>query len=202
MKRLRAATLLALCALLFSPACRADTQPAWEVWVEQDGRRLPLATEVKLEKKPFTFVFAGDPRLGYAVVAAVDPADLELLATEAGIARVIRPTNIRAETGDRSSRELQVNAPGAIASEDNACQVWTEDPANQRFSFQSYEIGEDGRAIARREIHSVDFYVNYAQERQVPLEELDVDRLYVVITGLPPGPRMRHVDPKRVSIVF
>lgn len=202
MKRHRAAALLALCAALCAPPLHAEAQAPWEVWVEQDGKRLPVSADVKLERKPFAFVFAGDPRMGYAVVAAVEKAELAPLVTESDLARVIRPTNIRAENGDRSNRELLVNAPGAIASEDSACQVWIEDTANRMLSFQSFEIGADGRALARREVASVDFYVNYTQEQQIPLAALEVDRLYVLITGLAPGPRMRHVDPKLVSIVF
>jgi len=202
MRRLRIAALCALFALLLAPTARADTPRAWAVWIEQDGRRLPVTDEVKLEKKPFAFVFEGEPRMGYAVVATVEEAAFTRLTSEADIARVIRPTNIRAENGDRSNRELLVNAPGALASEDNACQVWTEDAANRMLSFQSFEIGADGRALARREVASVDFYVNYALERQIPLEKLEFDHLYVLITALPPGPGMRYVDPKRVTIAF
>lgn len=202
MKAAGAIGIVALCFSVFSTSSFADTSGKWDVWVEQDGNRIPVSSEVRLKRKPFAFVFSGDRRLGYAVVGAVEKSDLENLKTDADFAKVIRPTNIRAEYADRSDRELLVLVKGAIPSEDNACQVWSEDPKKKIFNFQSFEADRQGVAMARREIRAVDLYTNYKEERQIPVEKLEISNLYVLITGLPPVGRMTYTEPKLISIAF
>lgn len=201
-KRRGAAAAFALWFAALSTPCLAESAAAWDVWLEQDGEKIPLADEVTLKPKPFAFVFSGDQRLAYAVVASVEKSDLDTLVTETEISKVIRPTNIRAEAGDRRSSELLVHAKGAIASGDNGCQVWSEDAENQRFSFQSFEVDAQGKAVARREIRTLDLYVNYEKEQQVAVETLGATRIYVLITGLPPLGRLVHTDPKLVGLRF
>jgi hypothetical protein len=197
-----AAALIALWFAALPTPCVAESAAEWDVWLEQDGEKIPLADEVTLKAKPFAFVFAGDKRLAYAVVASVEKSDLDTLKTETEISKVIRPTNIRAEAGDRSSSELLVHAKGAIGSGDNGCQVWSEDPENQLFSFQSFDVDANGNAVARREIRTLDLYVNYEKEQQVAVETLGAMQIYVLIAGLPPIGRMAYTDPKLFAVRF
>jgi hypothetical protein len=174
----------------------------WNVSIVQDGKQFKVDKEVKLLRKPFTFVFTGDRSLAYAVVVSVERSELENLKTPEAIATVIRPTNIEAEEPGRASKELLVHAKGAIPDEDSGCQVLAESPEEGKLSFQEFKVDKTGAATARRDVEKIHFYTNYKQEETLPITAFEGDAFYVLLTGLPPVGHMAHTYPKLIAIKF
>ncbi len=202
MKGIGLVIIAAIWVATFSAACRAGTPGQWDVWVEQDGKRFQPLGEVTLKRKPFVLVFSGHERMAYAVLSSVEKSELEALSSEADISRVIRPTNVRMENPDGTVKELLVHAKGAIPSGDCVSQVWAEDAENRIHNFQTFRINDAGVAVARREVGTIDLYVNRSDEKLIPVEKFKASNLYVLLTGLPPVGRMAHTDPKLIAIKF
>lgn len=174
----------------------------WNVWIVQDGKEFTVDKDVKLRRKPFSFVFTGEKNLAYAVVASVERSELENLKTPETIATVIRPTNIEGEEPNRASKQLRVHAKGAIPDEDSGCQVWAESPEEGKLSFQEFKVDKAGVATARRDVENIHFYTNYKQEETMPITAFKGDTFYVLLTGLPPVGHMAHTYPKLIAIKF
>lgn len=193
---------VAVSCCLMSAVALASEGDDWSLTIEQSGNKYESLDPVKLKRAPFSLIFSGDKSLSYAVLASENCTEILALKDEAEIAKVIRPSNIVVETPDRTNRNLVVHYTGAIPSEDNESQVWSENPKYGQYSFQSYVANENSRALAKREVEGFIMYQNYNEEHVVRLEQYTGKEICVLVTGLPPVGRMAHRHPKHIRIQF
>jgi len=196
---LRALLLLAAAVSPLGAAEAADPGTEWEARIEQDGRTLPLSGAVQVRKAPFNIVFTGPANYGYAVIAALAPGELPTALDDRSMRILVRPTNILIEKGDRSDVHLHANLPGAIAREEGSAQLWYEDAAHRDVRFQSYRREAGNRAVAVRSIAELCSGEGAAWSCQ-KLSTTTVERLYLVIAGVPPGRLDRFVAPRQLVL--
>lgn len=193
---------VAVSCYLMSAVALAGEGDDWTLTIEQSGNKYESLDSVKLKKAPFTLIFNGDKSLSYAVLASENCAEISALKDTAAISKFIRPGNIVVEATDRTNKNLVVHYAGAIPSEDNQSQVWSEEPKYERYSFQSYVVNENSRALAKREVEGFTMYRNYKEEKDVRLGQYTGKEICVLVTGLPPVGRMAHTHPKHIRIQF
>ena len=170
----------------------------FKAWIEQDGRRQPLAGEVHLKKAPFVIVFEGSHVFSYSVAASLDPAALAGRTSEVDLEGVFNPLNVGAE-GDRD-HDLVVNPSqdGAPRPRPLTVHSWFEGEAGHQ-RFTSFAKGADGVATARRDI--TDLFIAHSGH-DTPVATWDGRTIYLLVTACPPIAGRPLRDPKTAVLVF
>ena len=168
----------------------------FRAWIEQDGRRQPLAGEIHLKKAPFVVVFEGSHVLTYSVAASLDPKALAGRTSEEDLENVFNPFGVGAE-GERE-HILFVNPPKDASPVALTVHSWFDENAGHH-RFASYEMGPGGVATARREVSEI---LIAHGGHSIPIERWDGRPIYLLVTARPPTADHPHKDPKGAVLDF
>jgi hypothetical protein len=195
-------TLITTTCLCFCTLASAQTGNDWSVYFRQSNKTIASQPEVKLKKTPFEIVFQGPKDTGYAVLASEQCDEMVNLTSQARIDEVLRPTSVGAEKGDRTDRELMVNAPGLVKASQGTAQLWVEDTQNDNLSFQKFKPNPQGRATAVREINAIFLFTTAPEGKVIPIAQYPKSSICLLLSGMPPAGKFIHGSPKVFKLTF
>ncbi len=191
------AAVAAVSIVVAAIAARAAAEPLgapppcqdhFQAFIEQDGRRTPLAGVVRLDKRPFSLVLRSEDPPAYAVATSLDDRALN---TDLGL--VFASGHAAAERdGDTT---LFINPRGLGAdSADWVFQYWYADNVHNR--FQRLGTDPDGLIAARKDFGDL----SVGRQPPLSLERWTGEAIHLVVTACPPG--QTPANPVRATLVF
>jgi hypothetical protein len=195
-------SLVAIAFLSIFAAATAQTRNDWTVYFQQGSKKISAQAQTALKKAPFEIVFQGPKNMGYAVLASEQCDEMANLTSQARIDEVLRPTSIGAEKGDRTDRELMVNAPGLVKASLATAQLWAEDTENDNLAFQKFEPNPQGRATATREINAIFLFTSAPNGKVIPIARYPGAQICVLLSGMPPAGKFIHSSPQIFKLAF